>query len=178
MFFYTSLFVVSLFMAFVILWLYRSLVGIGRVVCRAILPGSKENVLPDTKDEKLVTTLKNVPTPWGWRRKSAFQYFAKAKKADSEVIDLSGNAIPWGWKGNKHQVAEYKVKEGMWLIPVAATTRFLNGNKPATAEGVDRHPEWPDRVDEFDFGGAHYRVTRKVKPKKSNLKKITKPWGW
>lgn len=177
MFFYTSLIVFNVVMALVILWLYRLLMDAGYALYRSIMPSSGEDAVDHVKDDHLTTTINDIPIPWGWQR-SSLARVAKNVAPVPKVSVPSANPIPWGWKGNKHKVQEYKVKEGIWLNPVAATSWFLNGNKAASAGRIDEHPEWPDREDEFEFAGASYRVTRKIKPKKANLKNVTKPWGW
>ena len=56
MFFYTSLFVASFIIAMVVLWLYKSLVGIGKAIYQAILPSSKSNITAHAEEPALAMT--------------------------------------------------------------------------------------------------------------------------
>ena len=89
---------------------------------------------------------------------------------NSAVSDIQ---IPWGWKGNDHEVREH-------------------GPRPATANGascldgfLNKHSNgtssvgWPYREDKVEFAGTAHKVTRKTAPKKTRLRSNGKqPWGW
>lgn len=178
MFLYTALFVASVVMALGVLWLYRLLFETGRQIYRSILPGKKSAVNDHVEDADLPTTINGTLTPWGWDRKPAPARVENSSTPLPKNPVSANYPIPWGWKGNKHKVAEYQLKEGIFLKPVTATARVLNGDNSGPIESSDLHPLWPNREDDFEFAGSSYKVTRKVKPKKSNLKNVSKPWGW
>ena len=103
MFFYASLFVASVIVSLVLVWLYRSLAGVGKAVYQAILPSNKDSRDPTRHLEtttKLNTTINEVPQPWGWEG-TADLYDSKLdstriKKLRKNLHKGPSNK-PWGW---------------------------------------------------------------------------------
>lgn len=178
MFFYTSLFVASLIVALVILWLYNALMDVGRVVYRAMLPSSKNNITGHVRDYVLPSTGNGTPTPWGWQSKAAPAQLAKTQAATPGESRPATERAPWGWPGNnqvtsKHQPAHAcpdgsKTEAAFWGYVA----------KPDSAEKANRKVGWPYREEKFEFAGKSYKTTRRVKVRKTNLSKTEKPWGW
>lgn len=88
MFFYTSVFLASLALSFIVIWLYRSVLGTARIVWYAMLPSSAD-ARNDSTGEK-----KGAPAPWGWKDRS--KQSAKARAHPSSPVA----EVPWGWPGN------------------------------------------------------------------------------
>lgn len=168
MFFYTSLFVASLIVALVILWLYNAVADVGKQVYRAILPSSKSNVTEHVQDIPLNTTINETPTPWGWKSHETPATVAKTRAAKPS------KATPWGWPGNEKEIRDHG-PNGTWPDGSKTEASLAGyGEKPKSARKVG----WPYREEEFEFAGKAYKVSRKAKPKKTNLSKTGKPWGW
>jgi hypothetical protein len=165
MFFYTSLFIASLIVALVVLWLYHALADVGKAVYRAILPSSKGNSTDHlTSEAYRRTTINDTPTPWGWGE------HAKPSQAARTAKIAPSDSAPWGWPGNKNKIRErgqqYDLNGG------AALTETAPEKKKETGTG------WPYREEKFDFAGKSYKVSRKASPKKTNLRNTGTPWGW
>lgn len=165
MFFYTSLFIASLIVALVILWLYHAIADVGKAVTRAILPSSKGNASKHLEPAILRrTTINDTPTPWGWGEHS------KPSQAARTAGIAPSKSVPWGWPGNDNEIREhgrnYELNAGAALTEPTADKK----TKPATG--------WPYREEKFDFAGKSYKVSRKVTPQKTNLGKTDTPWGW
>jgi len=165
MFFYTSLFVASLIVALIVLWLYHAIADVGKAVYRAILPSSKENPADHlARDTVLRTTINDTPTPWGWGdHDKPAQAARTARIAPSE-------SVPWGWPGNDNKIREHGQQYD--LNAGVALTEPVPGDKKKPATG------WPYREEKFDFAGKSYKVSRKVTPEKTNLRNTGTPWGW
>jgi len=164
MFFYTTLFIASLIVALVVLWLYHAIVDVGKVVYQAILPSSKGRSTAHLEHETIYTTVNETPTPWGWGEHSKPSQAARTAKI------AQADSVPWGWPGN-----DRKIRGSGQPFDLNA------GVKPAESVS-DKKKEavigWPYREDKFEFAGKAYKVTRKVTPEKTNLQTTGKPWGW
>lgn len=165
MFFYTSLFIASLIVALVALWLYHALADIGKVVYRAILPSSKGNPADHLEPAAVLrTTINDTPTPWGWGDD------AKPSQAARTAKIAPSDSVPWGWPGNNNKIREhgnnYDLNAGRPLV------------EPNAAKKQKATTGWPYREEKFDFAGKSYKVSRKAKPKKTNLSNTSTPWGW
>jgi len=165
MFFYTSLFVASLIVALVVLWLYHAIADVGKAVYRAILPSSKGNPADHLEAETVLrTTINDTPTPWGWGD------HAKPSQAARTAKIAPSDSVPWGWPGNNNEIREH------------GQHYDLNAGKALTEPGAAKKPKpvtgWPYREEKFDFAGKSYKVSRKAKLKKTNLGNTSTPWGW
>ena len=172
MFFYTSLFIASLIVALVIVWLYNSVADVAKQVYKAILPSSKNNYTGQARDVPLHTTINDTPTPWGWNSHETPKTVAKTHAA------LPSQATPWGWSGNDREI---RGRGASHAIPNGSKTKaglMGYGSKPKTAEKSNQKTGWPYREEEFEVAGKSYKVTRKVKLKRTNLSTAGKPWGW
>jgi hypothetical protein len=167
MFFYTTLFIASVIIAFVILYLYRSLWEVGSAIYKVFLPSAKTNRPRQAEDEKPGTSINRTPTPWGWNG------HATPENANRPQVARQTGQTPWGWPGNDHEIREH-----------SAGNRLLNAQHSmhdvVSATGADRNPGvgWPYREEKVEFAGKAYKVTRKATPARTNLKTTGKPWGW
>ena len=168
MFFYASLFVATLILAAVVLWLYRAVVGAGKAVYQAILPSSKSGSADHLAREAVRTTVNETRTPWGWGEHAKPAHAARTAKNAAAPVGKSDN-VPWGWPGSEKKGHDYK--PGMSHARRAGADSTA---KPAAKGQIG----WPYREDKFEFAGKAYKVTRKVAPKKTNLASTGKPWGW
>lgn len=85
MFFYASIFIVSLISALIVLWLYKLATGL---VYRTVLPGFKSGIARPGK-KNLRTRGASARVPWGWKSTQTRTHpTASVAKA------------PWGWPGN------------------------------------------------------------------------------
>ena len=179
MFFYTSLFMASFIIAMVVLWLYKSLINVGKVVYGAILPSSKGNITANARDIVVPLSFNNARTPWGW---GGHATPAAEARTHAALPDKKAPDVPWGWPGNKHKVPEYQLKEGIPFHPVTGARSGTVSNERSTAAKANRSLAekvgWPYREDQFDFAGDTYKVTQKMRPQKTDLKNTAKPWGW
>ena len=164
MFFYTSLFVASLIVALIVLWLYHAIADVGKAVYRAILPSSKDSPTAHLEHETVRATVNDTRTPWGWGGK------AKPSQEARTAAIAPADSAPWGWPGNKNEIREHG--RNFDLNGGAALTEPVAQKKAQAPTG------WPYREEKFEFAGKAYKVTRKVAPKKTNLSTTGKPWGW
>ena len=148
MFFYTSLFIASLVVALVIVWLYNAVADVATQIYRAFLPSSKNNTTEYVREVSLRTTINDTRTPWGWNSHETPRTVAKTHAA---IPSSTSKASPWGWPGS---------------------------DKPKSAEKEKSKVSWPCREEESEFAGKSYKVTRKAKPRRTNLSTAGKPWGW
>lgn len=165
MFFYTSLFVASLIVALIILWLYHAISDVGKAVYRAILPSSKGNPADHLKSETVLrTTINDTPTPWGWGDHTKPSQAARTAKI------VPSDSVPWGWPGNNNKIREHGQHYDLNAGQALAESDDNEKPKPVTG--------WPYREEKFDFAGKSYKVSRKARPKKTNLSNTSTPWGW
>jgi hypothetical protein len=172
MFFYALLFLASVVVALVILRMYNLIVSIGKTVYTAFLPSTKNGITNHLEGVPLTTTINETRTPWGWKDHSTPSTLARTHPATAE------KQAPWGWPGNTKEIRGHK--------PVnqssdgADLNSYLKHQRAKTQSGAEKKPTvgWPYREEKFEFAGKDYKVTRKVKPKKTNLSTTGKPWGW
>jgi hypothetical protein len=174
MFFYTSLFVASVLVALVILYLFNALRDAGKAVYKAFLPSSKNNLSARSPDEALSTTVNETLTPWGWSNEASQTKTARTNRA------LSSKQTPWGWKGNDRVIREHGAKSTANSSAGIGLDDFFakNENESNSTENPAATVGWPYREEKFEFAGKSYKVTRKAKPAKTNLRNTGKPWGW
>ena len=101
MFFYASLFVASVVVALVLVWLYRAIANAGKAVYQAILPSYKLNHDPTSHLDKvdLETSVNEVPMPWGWQGETRLpdKNQARARIRQLRKNYQKNSAKPWGW---------------------------------------------------------------------------------
>jgi len=109
MFFYTSLFVASLVVALVVVWLYNAVADVATQIYRAFLPSSKNNTTKYVRDVPLHTTINDTPIPWGWGSHETPKTVAKTHAA------IPSKESPWGWPGsNKSKSVEKEKSKVSW----------------------------------------------------------------
>ena len=158
MFFYISLLVGSVVGAVLLLYFVQAIMSLGRSAYSSLLPSAQHRRTSHLENTKFTENNK-TQTPWGWAGHSSPATVAKTHPA------VPADKASWGWKGqsnDKRQAAEPKGLDGF----IASKTT----PKPTVG--------WPYREEKSDVVGSAYKVTRKVKPAKSNLKDNGKPWGW
>ena len=168
MLFYSTMFIVSLILAVVILWFYRASRDTSKAIYTTIRPGrvdhSPSDPLNDTVAHK---TLTNAESPLGMKSHQAARNLGQTHRARSIV------QTPWGWPGHKRpRVGEFR-------------THLASNNSSNDAPSADpasirsQKVGWPYREDMMKTGGKVYKTTRKVPPpRKATPKTISKPWGW
>jgi hypothetical protein len=164
------LFVASLIVALIILWLYHAIVDVGKQVYRSILPSAKNSPVDHLQDVRIHTAINDARTPWGWK-----SHETPANVAKTHVAKPS-EPTPWGWPGNGNKIREHGPASA---YPNGSKTESeLSGYGEKSESKAKQKVGWPYREDEFEFAGKAYKVTRKRKVKKTNLRKTGKPWGW
>jgi hypothetical protein len=167
MFFYTALIVASVIVALIILWLFNAIADAGKVVYSAILPSSKTNANQHLdKAVHVASTINSTRTPWGWKSGAT-----PAREAHANPAKPSKQA-PWGWPGNENEIREHGASAAYnaHLDDANAQLRSKETEKPNVG--------WPYREEKFEMAGKTYKVSRKVRPKRTNLATTGKPWGW
>jgi hypothetical protein len=169
MFYYAALFVASFIAAAVVLWLYRSLVGVGKAVYQAFLPSSvtDDNLTAHVADDRLPLTINDTATPWGWGKNESP---AQAARTGAVVQD---DPVPWGWPGSKQEIREHNP-----ILNLSSKT-LVEPEAETEADNIPQgHIGWPYREEKFEFAGKAYKVVRKDAPEKTDLGLASKPWGW
>jgi len=165
MFYYTSLFIATLILAAIVLWLYRKIVGVGKVVYQAILPSSKSGPADHLDREVMRTSTNSTPTPWGWGGNAKPSHAARTTKI------AQADTVPWGWKGSDKVIRDHGPG-------YSHANQAKSSAPPAAKPEAKSQIGWPYREDKFEFAGKAYKVTRKAAPRKTNLSTTGKPWGW
>lgn len=156
MFFYTSLFIASLFAALIVLWVYRTVAFSIKSVYKTVLPTSDTGPTSHLKDKAVPITSREKPTPWGWK---GHETPANAAKTHAALPTEKPN---WGWSGGQQGIHE---QNGSYAV-----------SKPAAAGKPGAG--WPYREEKSEFAGKAYKVTRKVATKTASTNTADKPWGW
>ena len=177
MVFYSLLFVASVIVALVVLYLYHQLAGAGQAVYKTLLPSSKTNPASDRDYARIATSVNDTPTPWGWKSKAA-----QTKKSRVHPASPPGN-VPWGWKGNDHKIREHGPKPSIHNTVKSGAVgldAFLkqNENGPNSSSASSGNVGWPYREEKSEFAGKVYKMKRKAAPARTNLRTAGKPWGW
>jgi hypothetical protein len=172
MFFYISLFVACVIIALVILYLYNSVAGVGKLIHRTLLPISKNNLTAHLEDKKLATTINDTPTPWGWESHSTPENVAQTHPA------APSGQRPWGWPGNHHATYDHRSTNGTGNASGSGIFHAHNGSASTPEATESPTVGWPYREEKFEFAGKAYKVTRKAKLKRTDLSTTSKPWGW
>jgi hypothetical protein len=169
MFAYAALFVAAFIAAAIVLWLYRAVVGVGKVVYQAFLPSSvtEDSLTAHVKEERLPLTINDTAMPWGWGK-----HESPAQSARTSTV-VNEDPVPWGWPGSKQEIREHH--------PILQLSeKALDGSEVETE--VDNLPQsqigWPYREEKFEFAGKAYKVVRKDAPERTDLGLTGTPWGW
>ena len=160
MVFYSLLLVASVIIALVILYLYHQLEDVGKAVYRALLPSTKDNRTRHTNQRKVRATINDTATPWGWQGN------------EHKIREPGHRRTAQGVAGKTTQKTAQKTAMGL--------DAFLNKHENGPESGTEsrKHVGWPYREEEIGSAGKVYKVTRKTKPARTNLKTAGKPWGW
>ncbi len=172
MFFYTALFVACVIIAMIVLYLYKALLAVGKMVYTAFLPSAKTNFTPAPEEKDLATTINATPTPWGWDRLPKTEHMAQTRPTKITPTNTPTKLAPWGWPGNSHGIREHRVSGGV------IHAIFNRDNTSAALETVSQVVGWPYREEKFEFTGTVFKVLHKETPKQTNLQTTCKPWGW
>ena len=169
MVFYSLLFVASVIMALVVLYLYRMLAAVGKAVYRAFLPSTKDNPSNHQNEVKVVTSINDTPTPWGWHGNVAQEHKEHKERTHTAAPPL---IVPWGWKGNGNEIRVRGPKPSVRNSVQNGTTGLESD--AASRDGVG----WPYREEKFEFAGKLYKVTRRETFARTDFTTMVKPWGW
>ncbi len=149
MLFYASLFVFCLVLSAVVLWFSRSLSKFARTIYRSIRPATNNR----TRQQEWVNSGHSqdpATAPGGWS--------ASPGRAGERANPA---AQSWARRTTSNEMA-----------------KFVRNNSPKPGVSNQAQPsDWPYRVESFEIGGR-YKVVNERKRKKSNLRKVPKPWGW
>jgi hypothetical protein len=85
MIFYASLFILSLFAAFVGLWIYHSIARAGKTFSKFGTPGAKSGPTSHLRPKAKRATKSGAPTPWGWKSHDTPANLAKTHAAKPPV---------------------------------------------------------------------------------------------
>ncbi len=162
MLFYATIFIVSLVLAGGIVWFYRTSARTSKAIYNTIRPLS----------EVKKTRGANTPQPWGQKAHQTPGNLAKTHAA------MPAAQAPWGWSGSENQVREKRKKsESRKRKAAHSSLHEENMSKPKSIR--NQNVGWPYREEMTETNGRAYKVTRKpARPKRTNLKEVSKPWGW
>jgi len=87
MLFYTSLFLVSLFVALVVLWAYHAIADASQAVLKSMLPGNKAGPTSHLVTPGKQRGKNGPPVPWGWKSHDTPKNMAKTHAAKPLMQD-------------------------------------------------------------------------------------------
>lgn len=168
MLFYAAIFISSLIVATVVIWLWRAIFNAGKVVYQTILPSYKDSRDPTSHldTHRLVTTIHEVQTPWGWKGGANPAQLARS------TTPAPARPAAWGWPGNQLKTSKNKSNH----VGHKTYTVQASGMRNSTKEKP--HIGWPYRAELISSSGKTYSGNRIEKLRKNHLKTMNKPWGW
>jgi hypothetical protein len=166
MLFYSTILIVSLIVAVVILWFYRTNKDTSQAIYNTIKPPAVDRS-PNNHLKETTAPMADTPTPWGTKSHQAPRSLAQTHATRPL------KQAPWGWPGHKqHQVREQHTHN-------ASHSSLIDAPSADPVSIRSQKVGWPYREEMVKTGGKVYKKARKVSPpKKTNLKTISKPWGW
>ena len=156
MVFYSLLLIASVIVALIVLYLYHQIADAGQSVFRALLPSAKNGPTVQIRKRRERATVNDTATPWGWQG--------------------SDHKIREHGPGRTGQGAAQKTARNTAMGLDAFLNKHENGSESDTESR--KHVGWPYREEEFESANKAYKVTRKTRPARTNLKTAGKPWGW
>jgi len=172
MFFYTSLFIACVVIALVFLFFYNSVADLGKLIYRKFHSGSKKKPAAHQEERILATTINDTPTPWGWASHATPENIARTHPA------APSRQSPWGWPGHHHETYAHHSAGVTGNTNGGGASHSHNGGASKPEETETPTVGWPYREEKFELSGKAYKVTRKARPKRTNLRTTGKPWGW
>ena len=162
MFFYISLLIGSVVAAVLLLYFFHAIRSLSSAAYKSMLPSAKDRRTGHLENTKFSDNSK-MQTPWGWRG-----HASPAGVARTHPAVPSDHGVSWEWKakGNKTNNKSQAEK------PTGLNGFLASEATPKPAVG------WPYREDKLDAAGSAYKVTRRAKPARTNLRDNGKPWGW
>ncbi len=87
---------------------------------------------------------------------------------------------PWGWKSHATPGTSARTHPAAATPNAAGFDDFLNSNLGASGSQATQKStaSWPYREEKSETSGKAYKVSRKARPPRTNLKETAKPWGW
>lgn len=181
MLFYVALAIACFIAATVCLWLFRSMMEVGKSAYRAILPSGR-NQDRQVRLANLNSNLADTPAPWGWNGSGSRRSAPVQTPVRKTAHRSSKEKVPWGWKGNQglgksnHDLISSGLESSAAVASVKSMLGRLDHHGNATdSTGKSSTVGWPYREESFDFGGRNYKVKRQ---KKASSGGDAKPWGW
>jgi len=168
MFFYTFLLIASLIVALVILWLYKAIVDAGKVAYKAILPSTKETPSDQPEEAILSTTTGEIPTPWGWERRSPWGWksHSKPNQVARTYASKPTDQNLWGTNQGIHEPrSKYESQSGLYLD---SEVKRDDANQQSAVTG-QVYVDWPYRERKTELTGQAYKVTREKSPHKEKI---------
>jgi len=144
MFFYAALFIASLIVAAVSIWLYRSITGAGRKVYKSILPSSKsKSALERHLDHVALRNRgRGTASPWGSGDRTRPGQHAR-------VVSQSRSAANYRAEGDGKRESRGGANYG----------------RPRSGLALGSQHTWACRDEEFEFAGKPYTVKRQASTK-------------
>jgi len=170
MLFYFALAIACVITASVCLWLFRSLVDVGRSAYHSILPSVRNNRLEARREAAFVAlnaNLTDARSPWGWGNNDSPSRMRRKEE------DSSGERVPWGWPGNSGLKRSNLglIGNGLAHSAAAASIKNLERNDRKARNAIG----WPYREERFETR-AKRRKSRTAKVAEGG--RNSKPWGW
>lgn len=170
MLFYVALAIACIVAATVCLWLYRSMVEVGKTAYRTILPSGGNRRFESRRQKTFVrlnSTVAQTRSPWGWSKHNA------PSRSRAGTGGRSGEQVPWGWPGSSGLKRSNLDLIGRGLETSAAVDSVRSvtgsGNKDRNKVG------WPYREERFEFKGRSRRTAAREQAVTGGK---SKPWGW
>ena len=172
---YAAIFLSSLIVAAVVVWLWRAIANAGKAFYQSILPSHREttDLTRHLDTQRLTSTINDVPTPWGWKGDANPAQVARSRTpapAGLAVPVGSGVPAPWGWSGNQAKKTNNN--------HIYDKTVSKNGSGMRKSAKEKELIGWPYQAEKTGFSGKINKASRIEKMRKNQLKTMNKPWGW
>lgn len=173
MLFYTALFVASVSVALITIWLGRALFGVASAFCQAILPSSKSN---KNQKSRLTNHIKvrhsaDIETKvWG----SGAQHNPSKGRYLTPAPSLTSPGWPMANRYTHEQDGYYKPQN----VPESFNREALRKSYANRKEKAGSKTGAPLREESSNFASNRESAKRRDQMRKTFLKTEGKPWGW
>ena len=165
---YATIFIASVILASIAIFLYKVISNSSRSVYSSKEHLAIFDVKPNYQKDKM--TAGGIPDyPYGENHATP-RHMAKTHPA------LPTEQVDWGWKGSGKQAHQ---QPGHAKGSASSSHCSLYDLKPESP-GVNRNQKvgWPYREEKSLGAGKVYKVTRKVARQDAESDGLHKPWGW
>lgn len=166
---YATIFIASVIVASIIIFLYKVISNSSRSVYSSRERPIIYDVKPNYQKDRL--TAGGIPDFKYGDSHATPRHMAKTHPA------LPTDTIEWGWKGSGKQSHQ---QPGHHATGNANSSHCSLYDLKPESPGVKRSQKagWPYREEKSVGAGKVYKVTRKVASKDSGADDLHKPWGW